>query len=309
MSNNGLIGLPSGRNLMDAASAAIWCGLAVGIDTHVVNLPVAPDSIQDGLSFRYVPTQANANGSVSVLLNGVGPFLLLKQFRTNSGEALTPSGMPLAVGDIAPFRTLECVVTISTSDPTNIFVLVTSGIGLDDTQIGLDLRNSPSDVVARTVLGLASGATTTVGTAATRNVGTSMGGLVEVVDGSGDVNAALNIANRQLSNMLTVGIFRTVWASVSFNGAGVVSASFNSGAVTRGAIGAYDITFPNAGSGSYAVQISIDRAATGFGSCGFVQSGTRTTSSCRVVTLIQNAGFGFQPFDPDFCSVVINRIN
>ncbi|KGM35704.1 hypothetical protein [Inquilinus limosus] len=146
---------------------------------------------------------------------------------------------------------------------------------------------------------------TVLGEAAVRNVGTSQSNLVEVSDTSGNLNAALNVANKQLSNLTTSGTPRIVWASVAFSGGGSLLAAFNGAAVTRNGVGLYTITFPSI-SGDYFVAIEMDVPVTSSGNNANVVSGSRTSTSVQISTMSGNSSMG--AFDPDRVSVSIFRI-
>jgi hypothetical protein len=294
-SNSGLIGFPLGKGLLDGSSIGSFGAAVLGADVHWVNLPQSPDGLQSGTLFRYVPLDGNV-GPVQVMLNGAGPLDLRKSVRTISSESATAL-LPLVAGDIIAGATLVCMTR------QGGIIEVLSGIATRPTDIGLDLENAASQAAARSTLGLASGATTTVGTAAARNVGTNINNVVEVVDGSGNVNAALNVANRQLANLTTSGLPRVVWASLAFTGAGAVIVSFNGGAVTRVSAGLYNITWPSGPVGSYNVIPVMDAPDTNSGKQCLVVSGSRTSTGVQISCRSGNSSV--DPFDPDRVTVSV----
>lgn len=272
--NSGLIGFPSGNRVMDAASAANFGDVAFGDRVHYVNLPVTPDALQTGYRFRYIPVATNP-GSVDVYINGMGPFSLCKAIRTDSADVVGTI-ITLTGGEIHAGGTLECMFRNDT------LVEVIAGLNWQPTDFGLNMGNAASPAVGRSVLGLASGATTTVGTAATRNVGTAAGQLVEVVDGSGNLNALLNVANKSMSNLALDGTSKIIWSSIIFNGVtAAVFGQFNM-FVAKIGTGRYALSFADMGTTSYLCIGNADIASAS-ATFNVINDGTRTSSSCHVV--------------------------
>lgn len=144
------------------------------------------------------------------------------------------------------------------------------------------------------------------GTAASRNVGTASGNLPEVVDGSGNLNAAINVANKTLANLAGAGLQRIVWASICFSGAGALIGAFNSATVVRNSIGLYTISFPNIGNTVFHADTSIDVTPDSSGTNHNVVSGSRTATGVQIACRKGNTSV--DPFDPDVVTVAIFKI-
>lgn len=147
------------------------------------------------------------------------------------------------------------------------------------------------------------------GTAAGRDVGTASGNLTEVVDGAGNLNSALNIANRQLTNLTSSALPAVIWSSVTFAGAtGAAFASFNSMTVTRAGVGQYNLAFPTLGTANYSGSISIDAVVDvgGASISSYFIDGTRSATG---IALYVSHGTGSHvAFDAPRVSVSITKI-
>lgn len=144
------------------------------------------------------------------------------------------------------------------------------------------------------------------GTAAARDVGIGSGNLPEVVDGSGNLNAALNIAVKTLANLTGAGLQRTAWASICFTGAGSLVGAFNSATVARNSAGLYTLTFPSIGNTVFHVAPMMDVTPDASGTNVNVVSGSRTATSVQIACRKGNTSV--DPFDPDLVTVEIFKI-
>lgn len=144
------------------------------------------------------------------------------------------------------------------------------------------------------------------GTAAARDVGIGSGNLPEVVDGSGNLNAALNIAVKTLANLTGAGLQRTAWASICFTGTGSLVGAFNSATVARNSAGLYTITFPSIGNTVFHVALTMDVTPDASGTNINVVSGSRAATSVQISCRKGNTSV--DPFDPDLVTVEIFKI-
>lgn len=117
-------------------------------------------------------------------------------------------------------------------------------------------------------------------------------GLTQTADGSGIIKVQSN------------GVTTNALAWVNFNGTGTVAirSSYNVSSITDNGTGDYTINFTNALSdANYAPQVSIDRDGTSgvYGMSGY--SITRTTTTCRVITIFYTGAY----YDQTMVSVAI----
>lgn len=146
-----------------------------------------------------------------------------------------------------------------------------------------------------------------LGTAATRDVGTASGNLTEIVNGSGQFNAAVDAAHKALDNLAGNGLKRVIWAALAFVGAtGAPFNNFNGATVARNGVGLYTITFPNIGSNDFNVQVMMDVAPSTSGTNCNVVSGSRSVTSVQISCRSGNTTV--DPFDPDIVTVTITKI-
>lgn len=252
-----------------------------------------------GTGLAYVIDIVPAVGSLSS-----GRFFTFTAHTSNTGGAtLTITGFPakpmrkrnnlaLEVGDIiagATYLVEDVVSAFALLNPTVIAPTVGTAAARN---VGLGASDLPAN--------------SNLGTAAYRTVGTASGNLTEVVDGSGNLNSAVNAANKTLSNLTGAGALRTIWSSIAFSFSSGIIASFNSMGVTTLGVGHYALSFPNTGGTAYDVEINIDAVLSTNGISCFVESGSRTATSCQIYTTRGNTSFSV--FDPDRVSVTIFRI-
>lgn len=303
MSNAGLIGFPAGTGVMDAASQAIFGSVVSGANLHRVNLPTSVDALRPGFMFQWVPTAPNT-GPVDVVLNGEGPFPAMKPGVTRTADTPGAALLPLQPADVVPGRTLMGI--LRKSGRGSFVVELIAGVTPPFGENGIQLALSPNAASSRGILGLASGATTTVGTAATRNVGTASGQVPLVVDGAGNLDGGLNVVHKTLDNLVGAGVLRTLWSSITFSvGAGII-ATFNGMSVATLGVGHYALTFPDASGTAYEVDINIDASLSTNGISHYVESGSRSATGCQIYTTRGNSSYSV--FDPDRVSVAIFRI-
>jgi len=246
---------------------------------YVIDIVPAVGSLSPGRFFTFIAHTSNTGGAT----------LTITGF---PAKAMRKDGLPLTAGDIVSGG------TYLVEDIGTIFALLNPHVTLPALGTAA-LRNvglGASDVPANSNLG----------SAAYRAVGVASGNVVEVVDGSGNLNAGVNAPNKDLSNLFTAGKSRTIHAAVAFTGStGVAVGSFNSATVTRNSIGLYTVTFPTL-SGVYQVLVTLDVAVSANGFNASVVSGSRSSTSVQISTMQGNSSV--TAFDPDRVTVTIHPI-
>lgn len=248
--NIGTLDFPPGRGVGDSQGTQSYGGLVTGENRHVVNLPAVISCLVPGLVFRYTPLDANT-GLVGIVVNGFGPFALLK-----------PGLQALVAGDIQPGHSLQVLYRAP-----GVFEIL-SGIEaappvLPDfgTAATKDAGTGPGQVLL-------------------------IPGSGQIPLGLIDPQPAYS----SLNNLSESGYRKTARAWGSFNGSGAPQ-GIHPGvdSVARTGIGRYTVTLaPALDHNDYAVMLTCDGAATSSARVGFVESGSRAADSFKVVTVAGN---------------------